>query len=551
MPIDEPEDDDPTEPDEEQPEASEEEAATGQQPPYQNEEAAEESAAVRASMEYVSGNVNVAAGDVRQTTNTNTFVINSQVDLVRLVRELERDRRPPRPPLPANAPLIDHVRRWFEELPDDRQRCFALTLAIFNGVKFSDYLDLREKIVIGVGVQADKDEPPPSPFAPPTDGTFVAKVEQVEQPDDNGRSDRIIRFNDEAFVSALYELLRHPDGYPDVAIRLLPVLRDIASEYRYWEIRVRAAEAVAEIGQFAFQRIRRDVLEPWAGDARDYVRATVGYPLRRLAEGNACRDQALDLLREWSRPGRHGPAPAWRYRWAAASAYKQIGIIDAPWASPAAISGLRELAGVGEITTVNAVIHSLLVHSLSGQTQMNNVLLALKQWLEEGSRGDRHDRAPQNRCLTAILALMVIADVHLALAADARADRAGDMPITNLFDLVRDGEIDRGDFWQLMVAAGVRSFEFQKIPGFYWLIERWSEYIEADSTLSGTIVRLIVDVYGALHPERYQPRLFRRLDRWERETRNPDLSACATRAKEKILRGDWATAAGGRIVFGS
>lgn len=360
----------------------------------------------------------------------------------------------------------------------------------------------------------------------------------------------IIRFKNEEYVDALFELLRRHDGYPDVALRLMRLLRDIAIEFHAWEIRVRAAEAVADLGQLNFHYLRREVLDAWARDERTYVRATAGYPLRRLAEGNVCRDQALALLSEWSRPGRDLAGPEWRYRWAAASAYKQIGNIDQPWSSRTAINGLRELAGNGHIAVVNAVIHSLLVHSLAGQPQMNNVLLALKQWIEEGSRGDRHDLAPQNRCLTGILALMVIADVHLALAADVREGNAGDIPIANLFDLVREGEIDRGDFWQLMVVAGVRSFEFQKIPGFYWLIERWSEYIADDAALSGSIVKLIVDVYGALHPDKYQPRLFSRLDRWERQTKNPDLSACATGAKEKILRGDWTTITGNRIVFG-
>ena len=129
MTSDEPENDEPTEPNEEQqPENG------GVEP----EETAD-NAAVKVSQEYVIGNTTAVAGDYSQTTNT--FVINSQVDISRLLRELERDRKPKRPPLPADAPKIDQVRRWFEELPDDRRRCYALTLAIFNGVKFSDYLN--------------------------------------------------------------------------------------------------------------------------------------------------------------------------------------------------------------------------------------------------------------------------------------------------------------------------------------------------------------------------------------------------------------------------
>ncbi len=536
MTSDEPEDDEPTEPDDEQ------------QPEDNGEEPEEtaESASVNATLRYVSGNTNVVGQDMWQTVNN--IVINvRKEDANRLLRELERDRKPKRPPPPPDAPKIDQVRHWFEELPDDRRRCYALTLAIFNGVKFSDYTSLREKIAAGLGVRPGKDEPPPSPFARATGEEIDGKVEMIR---DGDQPDLIIRFKDEEYVAALFELLRRPDGYPDVALRLLRLLRDIGIEFHAWEIRVRAAEAAADLGQLTFHYLRREVLDVWAGDERTYVRATAGYPLRRLAEGDVCRDQTLALLGEWSRPGRDLPGPEWRYRWAAASAYKQIGNIDQPWASPAAINGLRELAGNGHIAVVNAVIHSLLVHSLSGRTQMNNVLLALKQWIEEGSRGDRRNPAPQNRCLTGILALMLIADVHLALAANVRDGNITDVPSANLFDLVREGEINRGDFWQLMIAAGVRSFEFQKIPGFFWLIERWSEYIADDAALSGTIVRLIVDVYQALQPDKYRPRLFTRLERWERQTKNRDLSACATRAREKILRGEWTTTTGGRIVFG-
>ncbi len=151
---------------------------------------------------------------------------------------------------------------------------------------------------------------------------------------------------------------------------------------------------------------------------------------------------------------------------------------------------------------VDAVIHSLFVHSLLGQTQMNNVLLALKQWLEQGSQGDRPESPPQNRCRTAIMALVFIADVHLALAAEIRDGhgQADDMPVANLFDLIRAGEVDGDDFWQLLVVAGVRAFEFDQAPAFYGLVERWAAHDPDDLMLRRAVVNLLVEVYHTLRP---------------------------------------------------
>lgn len=504
-----------------------------------------EDATIRAELKYVNGLTMIAGGDVIN-------VLDTQGIIGQLLQEALRNKKPERVPLPPDAPTIERVREWFEDLPDDSQKCHAITLAIFHGLKYADFLDLRERMVTGLGLdQTDDKQAAPTLFKRSQLECWHKQVQTVRAGDG---LESVVRFKDEEYVAALYELLR--TEYQPVLIKMLPVLRDIAAENRYWEIRVAAAEAVGEIGRFAFQRMHDEVLKAWAADPRDYVRATPGYPLRRLAEDTAYRTRVLAVLDEWTKGGRALRGPAWRYRWAAASAYKQIGAIDAPWASPAAVEGLRQLAGYGHLRSyegaavVDAVIHSLLVHSLGGQTEMNNVLLALKQWLEQGSQGDRPESPPQNRCRTAIMALVVIADIHLALAAEIRDGhgQAEDMPVTNLFDLIRDGEVNGDDFWQLLVVAGVRAFEFDQAPAFYGLIERWAAEAPDDIMLRRAVVNLLVEVYGTLRPGQ-QPRLWRRLNEWAGQERRPELRECATRAKDKILRGE-RPGARGNIIFG-
>ena len=67
--------------------------------------------------------------------------------------------------------------------------------------------------------------------------------------------------------------------------------------------------------------------------------------------------------------------------------------------------------------------------------------------------------------------------------------------------------------------------------------------------LRRAVVNLLVEVYRTLRPSQ-RPRLDRRLDEWARHERRPELRECATRVKDKILRGEW-TETRGRIVFGN
>jgi hypothetical protein len=142
--------------------------------------------------------------------------------------------------------------------------------------------------------------------------------------------------------------------------------------------------------------VREQVLVPWAGDPRAYVRASVGYALAYLAEEETYQVQVKQLMTDWvnTPPGRER-GETWRYRWAAASACKQIGIIESEWAKDLAYQGLTDLARFNDIRIADSVIHSLVFLSLQGQ--LITTLSVLKKWVDENGVNDKDNEAAETR----------------------------------------------------------------------------------------------------------------------------------------------------------
>lgn len=343
-----------------------------------------------------------------------------------------------------------------------------------------------------------------------------------------------IEFVEPSYAAAIFDLMRRQ--HRDILLDLLPVLKQVVERYRYWEIRTRAAVAMAEIGKIAFHRMRNDVLEPWAVSPRPYIRASAGYPLARLAKDDTCRASVIDLLENyWTNPRWHGQGESWRYRWTAASTYKQLGFIQADWVEETIFSGLKRLAGFDDIRIADSVIHTLVVLSL--QRELTNTLLALKEWIEEGSAGSKDNNEPQARCIVAILAFMVISEIHIEVSKEEDKENETDEILgraENLFDLVRQSEKEKGKLWQMMVAVGVRSFEYRGLADeFFNLIVRWTEHCADEPQLQNTVRNLLAEVFLIVRP-RYRERILNRLNRWERQNKKEHLSQMANSTKQVI-----------------
>jgi hypothetical protein len=488
---------------------------------------ADASVDIQTDLSHLSGTVaNIAGRDINIRIKVDKA---EQVhEVLQALKEEASTRRIPPPP-PPDAPLQKQVDHWFaNELETDRQKFFALALSIFNGLKYPDFKDIYELVLHVMGVDEAEEEKPPSRFAT-ADDELISQAKAEISPSGDGLEE-VLKFKDEQYVGATFSLMRR--RYRNVLLDLLPALKQVVERYRYWEVRYRAALAVAEIGKMGFHRVRSQVLQPWAGDPRAYVRASAGYPLVRLAEDETSRSAVEGLLADWTDERWSGPGETWRYRWTAASTYKQIGSIEADWARNWAYQGLKKIAGFDDIRLADAVIHSLVVLSLQGQ--LEQVLLTIKEWIEEGSAGSKEEQAPQVRCIVGILAFMVLSEVHVELATEEKeeADEAG-IQAGNLFELVRQSEAEKGDYWQLVVAVGVRAFEYRLADHFFNLIARWTRYAADDLSLQDTVRNLLADVFVQVRP-RQREHILNRLNRWQRQTKEEHLAAMVVSAKARI-----------------
>lgn len=498
-----------------------------------------------------SSNVNLAGGHVIN----NNIQITSAKQAKKLIQELKetilREQVPQRPS--ADAPLQDQVDHWFQYgLETDREKLFAVLLSIFDGIRYPDFRDIYELIIDKLKIEAE-DEKVRSPFVT-ADDKLIKKVEAQTQYDSQ-ILEETITFKDKQYPDAIFTTLRKL--HRGLLLDLLPSLKLIVERYRYWEVRYRAALAIAEIGKLGFQRVRTMVLEAWANDERDYVRASVGYPLALLALDNNSRKAVQEVMADWTDIHWHDSGEAWRYRWTAASVCKQLGSLDEAWAQQWAYTDLRTIAGFDDIRIADAVIHSLVVLSLQGQ--LEKVLLAIKEWIEQGNARSANDAAPEVRCIVGILAFLALSEIHVELATEERAEvEAIGVQVGNLFDLVCQSEAQNGNYWQIVVAVGIRAFEFRLTNDFFNLIEDWTRYAADNPAFQETVRHLVVAVFGKARPHQRE-HIFNRLSRWEQQRKDEKLAKMAASAKQMIKNGgidavdtppSARPAASRRIVFG-
>jgi hypothetical protein len=482
-----------------------------------------------ADLSHISGaNVNLAGNNV----------INIQVNSDKQAREVLRELREeaaahhiPPPPAP-DAPLQERIDHWFDnELKTDQEKFFAITLSMFNGLKYPDFKDIYEIVlhVMEVEEEKEKDKDKPRSRFVKGDGDLMGKI-KAEITRSNDGLEEIIKFENERYPVAIFTLMRR--RYRDVLLDLLPALKQVVEKHRYWLIRVGASLAVAEIGKLGFHRMRDQVLEPWAGNQRAYVRAAVGYPLARLAEDETFRKGVEDLLDDWIDPDWSGPGETWRYRWTAASVYKQIGSIEAEWAREWAYRGLAQVAGYDDIRLADSVIHSLTVLSLQGQ--LKEILLLLKGWIEQGSAGSDKEDEPQLRCLVGMLAFMVLSEVHIELATEEKEEvQELGLHIENLFELICQGEANQTAVWRLVTAIGIRAFEYHLANAFFNLIARWTEHSGENPEVQNSVRNLLAAVYMQVRP-RPRQHILNRLALWEKHKTKECLAEMARSARVKI-----------------
>ncbi len=157
----------------------------------------------------------------------------------------------------------------------------------------------------------------------------------------------------------------------------------------------------------------------------------------------------------------------------------------------------------------------------------------------------------------AILAFMVISEIHIEVSKEEDKESQSDEVLgrtENLFDLVRHSEKDKGNLWQMMVAVGVRSFEYRGLADeFFNLVARWTEHCADEPQLQNTVRNLLADVFLIVRP-RYRERILNRLNRWERQNKKEHLSQMAKSTKlvikDRVLNEPLPGSLDDQIIFG-
>ena len=473
-----------------------------------------------------SASASVAGRDILHITINADTPEQAKGILKNIKEDVRAQKLPPRPP--ADAALQKRVDYWFQhDLQNEKERYFALALSIFSGLKYSDFRDIFQRVYKRFGaVPSDQRENPPSRFEN-QDDVLIANV-NAEIIKSEDKLEEIIQFQEIEFADAIFHMLR--EKYRDILLDLLPILRSVVENYRYWEVRSRAASAIYDIGKIGFYRVRSKVFERWAVHKNAYVRASVGYPVIRFIQDEDTSWAVKEMLDDWITK-QYGNR-TWGFRWSAASTLKQIGTVGDEKTSKWSYDRLTEIAGFDDVRVADAVIHTLVVFSL--QDQLMNVLLTLKQWIEEGSAGEDINSAPQIRCVVAILAFLVLSQIHIEVdhvEEDTGTDDGQVFESTNLFDKIRQSE--SGELWELIVALGVRAFEFKMSKSFFDLIKHWTYHSKDDINLRDTVCSYLVDVYWQVQPLNKEF-IYNTLSQWSKNDANEHLSEMANSAKERI-----------------
>jgi hypothetical protein len=417
---------------------------------------------------------------------------------------------------PTDLPEVEH---WFrEDLSAVREKYFVITLSLFNGLKWADLWDIYQAILESRGLLGDEDDQQGSYLFEQTDQELVdnARARIVRRDD---QAAEVVEFRNEDYAAAVLELLRN--HYRPRLVELLPGLGRLG-EHPYWEIRARAAYAVAEIAKLDFHRARRQVLESWAQDDRSYVRAAVGYTASRLIEDGIADVDAQKMLSEWGDPQEHR---GWEFRWAAAASYKQVGLED----PILALNGLKEVARNDDIRIADAVIYALLV--ISFDDKLETVLDRLGEWLDEDERSkDESGVVP----LVATLAFLTLGNAFTSQAGREPDDGEGQEDDEFLTLLATDD----GTCRSVVLSALSKALKYRLTDEAFDVLKGWTRQVGDSNGRLAALRDLIADWYMRLWQDGHQIGMastLGRLKRWTRD-RNTAVKRVAQVAVGEIKR---------------
>ena len=488
------------------------------------EQPSENGSDIQAQLDNILGSqVNLSGGDILQTT---IHKIGNIINIFKSEVKEQNSVRDIPPPAPLDALSQEKINEWFaNKQTTDRDKFFAITLSIFDGLKYPDFRSVYEIILHVMNVTETEEEKNSRSLFDIADEDLIESLNvEIVRTDDG--LEEIIRFKKEGYATAIFDLMRR--RYRRIFLDLLFALKQVVEKHHYWEIRYRAAVAVAEIGKLGFYQMRSQVLEPWARDKRGYVRAAVGYPLAQLVRDKQYQAGVKELLNDWIK---NDSDDATHCRWTAASAYKQIGLIGTDWAKEWAYLGLKEIASFDD--TSAPVIHSLVVLSLQGQ--LESVLYALKGWMEQEDDDNEDVDTARNRHIVAVLTLWLLSEIYIEVADD-QEETSEIGTENNLFSLIQQSQANDGMVWRLAVSLGVRAFEHNQNNSFFALIARWSSYAAKNGSWRDTLSDLLVGIFVKTDVPLDREYIWNTLKLWANQKDEKSLAHLGNLTRVKIKR---------------
>lgn len=383
---------------------------------------------------------------------------------------------------------------WFDGLTDLYLKCFAISLAIFNGLPYEMVADtglllLKKFDVASATAVANKAVPEAADPFGDSRGTRLHKlrahVDRAEVPTIYGKVPaEVVWYVDTSFPA---RVLRHVWQEHDRARNgLITWLRDLGG-HQSQTVRIRAATAVGVLTTFAYDHMRHEVLARWAASNDVYRREAAAVALVGPAEDDdaGLRKAVHNLVEEWSRDSENLRATAAR-AYGTAIGLKNLG---------PALASLERIAvddNNDDFDVVQAVCVSLAELVAHGSTEVNGrVLNLVRKWAVS--------RKPLQR-VVAHLAFMYT-------AADLLVQRPDGVTWPSLLWFA----YDHREHHHVIAELWARSLSSNDYDLALTVLDEWAEYVEKDATARRAFIGLM---RTACAHSRVPYRLRGRAQRW-------------------------------------
>ncbi len=238
----------------------------------------------------------------------------------------------------------DEFSTWFGGLPDTRSRCFAVALAVLDGLPYETvaaaarmlYQKFEADDVLVLNSSEERAPEPQRPFRVSRRTRLQAlgaRTLTVTIPGDYGPVESVVVAYDHPRSAA--GVLAHAWAEYEVHDTLLDWLRNLADDDSE-PVRIQAGLALGQLTASSFQYLVSEVLDPWASSGLRSRRETVAYALRRAVASEAgLHDSTRLMIEAWYSDPEDPAGQA-----TAARAYGLVGGLVSPQEATAALCRL-------------------------------------------------------------------------------------------------------------------------------------------------------------------------------------------------------------------